>query len=210
MSSLILSEIKLKIWTDFMFKKEIRIIAWDDCAFKFHSKSVTLVGVVFRGGQFLDGLISVKIKKDGLDATGKISGAIMDSRHHDQLSLIMLDGITFAGLNLVDINKLRKTTKLPVIVIQRDKPEMGKFLLAMKRAGDYRKRSGAVKSAGKIYKCGDVFYQKSGLTIKECQEILMLTCTRAKIPEPIRVAHLIASGLSRTVHGGFTESRGGA
>jgi len=195
-----------------MFKKEVRIIAWDDCAFRFAQKSVLLVGVVFRGGQFIDGLLSVRVKKDGMDATEKIADSILKTRHYDQLSLIMLDGITFAGLNLVDINKLRTATEIPVIVVQRDSPDMKKFLLAMKRVNNYEKRVKIVKAAGKIYRWKEVYYQKSGLTNKECEEILSLTCTRSKVPEPIRVAHLIASGLSRQMQEGANsfESKGGA
>lgn len=192
------------------FKKEIRIIAWDDCAFKFRQKSVLIIGVVFRGGQFLDGLLSTKVTKDGLDATDKISESITRSRHYDQLSLIMLDGITFAGLNMIDIKKLRKTTKLPVIAVQRDMPDMKKFMLAMRRVKGYDKRQKMVKAAGKIYKYKEIYYQKNGLTCKECEELLKTTCTRSKIPEPIRVAHLIASGLSRRTHDGIFESRGRA
>ena len=62
-----------------MFKKEVRIIAWDDCAFEFKSKRVTVVGAIFRGGQFLDGLLSTAITKDGTDATAKISDSILKS-----------------------------------------------------------------------------------------------------------------------------------
>ena len=192
------------------FKKEMRIIAWDDCAFGFRQKSVLLVGVVFRGGQFLDGLLSTRVEKDGLDATDEISYSVNKSRHRDQLSLVMLDGITFAGLNMVDIRKLRGATRLPVIAIQRDMPDMKKFMLAMKRVKGYGKRQEMVKAAGKIYKYKEIHYQKNGLTCKECEELLRITCTRSKMPEPIRVAHLIASGLSRRTHEGIFESRGRA
>jgi len=192
-----------------MFKKEVRIIAWDDCAFSFRQKSVLVVGVVFRGGQFMDGLLSTKIAKDGLDATQKIAASIKNSRHYDQLNIIMLDGITFGGFNMINIKELRQKTKLPVIAVQRDEPNMEKFLLAMKRVKRYRKRLQIVKNAGKIYKYNWIHYQKNGLTNKECEELLKLTCIRSKIPEPIRVAHLIASGLSRNTDYGY-ESRGRA
>lgn len=194
-----------------MFKKEIRIIAWDDCAFNFKTKDVTLVGVVFRGGDFIDGLISTKVKKDGTDSTDKIASAIVKSRHFDQLSLIMLNGITFAGLNVIDIKKLSKKTRLPVIAVQRQKPDMKGFLLAMKRVRSYSKRALMVKNAGTIYSYKDIHFQKSGMNSGNCIKVLDLTCTRAKIPEPLRVAHLIASGLSRkTGNGKFHESRGRA
>ncbi|MEM7819245.1 MAG: DUF99 family protein [Candidatus Aenigmatarchaeota archaeon] len=180
-----------------MIKKEIRIIAWDDCRFRFKSKKVRIIGVIFRGGLFLDGLLSTIINKDGNDATDKIINSILYSRHYNQLSIIMLDGISFAGFNLVDIKELNKKTKLPVIVVQRKKPNMKKFINALNIFSDSKKRKEIVKKAGKIYKYDKIFYQKYGLSINECNEILKITCTRANIPEPIRVAHIIASGLSR-------------
>jgi endonuclease V-like protein UPF0215 family len=190
-----------------MIKKEIRIIAWDDCAFRFSQKRVLIVGAVFRGGSFLDGLLSTRIGKDGLDATDKIAESILKSRHYDQLSLIMLDGITLAGFNLVDLKKLYRRTKLPVIAVQRKKPDIKKFKSTMKIFKDYRKRLGIVNSAGRLFVFSndskDIFYQRTGINDKEAREVLELTCTRSSLPEPIRVAHLIASGLSG-------ESRGGA
>lgn len=116
-----------------MIKKEIRIIAWDDCAFSFNSDEVTLIGAIFRGGSFLDGMLSTTIEKDGMDATEKISEAIKKSRSYDQLSIIMLDGISYAGLNLVDIQELHRKTKLPVIVFLRKKPNLDKFLKALEK-----------------------------------------------------------------------------
>ena len=182
-------------------KKEIRIIAWDDTAFRFSQKQVRIIGAIFRGGLFLDGLLSVRIEKDGLDVTEKMTRTILKSRHYDQLSVIMLDGISFAGFNLVDIKELNKKTRLPVIVIQRKKPDIKKFTKALHIFRDRKKRLLLVKRAGKLYKHKDIFYQRAGLSTDKCEELIRLTCTRAKIPEPIRVAHLIASGLSGESHG---------
>ncbi len=186
-------------------KPEIRIIAWDDCAFTFRQKKVLCMGAIYRGGSFPDGLLSVRIEKDGTDATEKFSSSILGSRHYGQLSFIMLDGISFGGFNLVDIKQLNKATKLPVIVVQRKKPDVKKFREALKIFADYKKRLNIVKNAGKLFryksKFNDIFYQKAGLSNKECEEMLRLTCVRSNIPEPLRVAHLIASGLSGESHG---------
>lgn len=178
-------------------KKEIRIIAWDDCAFSFRSRQVSIIGAIFRGGQFLDGLLSTTIKKDGMDVTDKTVKSIKSSRHYDQLSVIMLNGITFGGFNLIDIKKLNRETRLPVLVIQRKKPDIEKFNKALNIFDDQKKRKEIVKRAGKIYKFRKIHYQKCGLKKQACENLLKLTCIRSDIPEPIRVAHLIASGLSR-------------
>ncbi len=181
-------------------KEEIRIIAWDDCAFRFRQKQVLVVGAIFRGGKFLDGLLSTKIRKDSMDATKKIIKSINKSRHYDQLSLVMLDGISYAGFNLIDIKELNKKTKLPVIVIQRKVPDTKKFSDAMKIFKDYKKRVGIVKKAGRFYRYktqrGEIFYQKQGISDEYCRKIFEITCVRSNVPEPLRVAHLIASGLS--------------
>jgi len=187
-----------------MIKKEIRIIAWDDCAFSFNSDEVTLIGAIFRGGSFLDGMLSTTIEKDGMDATEKISNSVTKSRNYDQLSIIMLDGISYGGLNLVDIQKLHRKTKLPVIVFLRKKPDFDKFLKALERTGGNKR---IVESAGVVNKMEingkDIFYQKAGISEEDCKRIFKLTCVRSNVPEPLRVAHIIASGLSG-------ESRGRA
>jgi len=188
-----------------VFKKEIRIIAWDDCKHKRgqRNKDILIVGVIFRGGQFLDGLLSTSVKLDGMDATVKIIKAINKSRHKDQLRIIMLDGITFAGFNLVDIKMLNKKTKMPVIVVVRKKPDMDEFKSALKIFPDHNKRIKVVENAGLPKKWRKIYYQCYGLNDNQCKEILELSTIRSDLPEPIRVAHLIASGLSG-------ESRGGA
>ena len=56
----------------------------------------------------------------------------------------------------------------------------------------------------KIKKNKSVYYQFIGLERKEVEEIIQLSSTRSLIPEPLRVAHLIASAM---VDG---ESRGRA
>ncbi|MBI5061231.1 MAG: DUF99 family protein [Candidatus Aenigmarchaeota archaeon] len=186
-----------------MLKREIRIIAWDDAGFKKNSAEVLLVGAIFRGAEFMDGMLSAKIIKDGMDATEKISGAITKSRHYDQLSVIMTDGITFGGFNILDIKRLHESTGLPVIAIQRRQPDMKKFLSALYAFEDSAVRKQIVEKAGKFRKFKKIYYQAAGIENKQCENILALTCIRSDIPEPLRVAHLIASGLSG-------ESRGRA
>ncbi|MCD6092462.1 MAG: DUF99 family protein [Candidatus Aenigmarchaeota archaeon] len=185
-----------------MFKKEIRVIGWDDAPFvKGKKQLVTLAGVIFRGGNYIDGLLSTKVEYDGLDATEKIIDSLNRSRHKDQLKIVMTDGISFAGFNLVDIKEVFEKTSLPVIVIQRKKPDIKKFVDAMKIFDDFDKRRDIVRRAGKIYKFGKTFFQKAGLTRKDAEEIISLTTTHSAVPEPIRVAHLIATGLSGESHG---------
>lgn len=183
-------------------KKEIRIIAFDDCAFSFNQKKVRIVGPIFRGGERMDAMLSTNIKKDGLDSTGKLFDCINQTSHKDQLQYVLLDGISYAGLNMVDVQKLNEKTGLPVIVIQRKKPNIKKFLLACKHLDNFEKRKEIVKKAGKVFKTNNVYYQKCGLGEEKVNEIISMTTKRGNMPEPLRVAHIIASGLSGSSKGG--------
>lgn len=186
-----------------MFKSQIRIIGWDDAGFVkgLKNQKVVLVGVIVRGGEYIDGMLKIEVDYDGMDATTKIADSINKSRHKDQLRAIMTDGITFAGFNMVDIRELSQKTGLPVIAIQRTKPEMEEFIAALKRYDDFEQRIKVMENAGQIKRCGNIFYQSFGLIGKEAEEIITLSSTRGNIPEPLRVAHIIASGLSGESHG---------
>ena len=179
-------------------KKEIRILAWDDGPFEFKSKGKDiLIGVIFRGGQFLDGLLKTEVEIDGEDATEKIIEKILKTKHKD-LRVVMLDGITVAGFNTVNIKEIHDETSLPVIVVNREKPNLEKFIETLKNMSNPEKRLKAVKDAGPIYsmsvKNKRIYFQSYGIKKDDVEEIIKTTSTMSLIPEPLRVAHLIANG----------------
>ncbi len=186
-------------------KSEIRVLGVDDGMFTPHLKgSALIVGVVFRGGYWLDGVISTKIEVDGFDATDQIAAMVNSSRHHKQLRVIMLDGVTFAGFNIVDMKKLFTKTQLPVIAVTRDKPDFEDIHKALENLPRSEERWEAIQNAGKItqvYTRGrkeKLYIGIAGMQEEDAKEIIRLTSTRSSIPEPLRVAHLIASGTSTT------------
>ena len=188
-------------------KKEIRIIGWDDAPFTFKDKHTLLMGVICRGGIQIDGVITTKICVDGTDATEKITKAINKSRHKEQLRIIMLDGVTFGGFNVVDINRLHEKTKLPVIVVIRDKPNMRNIRKSLSKFSDSEKRWELIEKAGEVRRFEvknkvlkgrkTIYYQNAGINEYTSERIINLTSVNSLIPEPVRVAHLICSGMKR-------------
>lgn len=190
-------------------KDEVRILGIDDAPFDIYSdKTTMLVGAIFRGGKWLDGLLRTDIEIDGADATEKISEMVKGSRHKD-IRVIMLDGLGFGGFNMVDIEKLFKETKLPVIVIVRRMPDFTAIKSALKNLKHKNFCLGCIEKAGipkriEIRKRKFIYIQSYGIEFPDATEIVKLSSTRSLIPEPIRVAHLIASGIA------LGESRGNA
>lgn len=193
----------------YRIKNEIRILGIDDAHFDFFKdKKALLIGTIFRGGSWLDGILKTEIEVDGLDATKKIVQMVKKTKHKD-LRVIMLNGLTFAGFNFVDVEELFKKTSLPIIVVIREMPNFRKIKSALKNLSEKEQRWGCIEKAGKpkkifIKKKKFIYVQHYGIKFEDAKEVVKLSATRSLLPEPIRVAHLIASGIA------LGESRGGA
>jgi endonuclease V-like protein UPF0215 family len=186
-----------------IIKPEIRVLGVDDGVFIPHSKGrVLVVGVVFRGGYWLDGVMHTFVRVDGFDATSKIASMVLNSPHRKQLRVIMLNGVTLAGFNVVDIEKLSGKTKLPVIAITRNRPNLQEIREALRHLPNSDKRWRVIADTGEVIEASTrtraekVYMQFSGVRRDDAEKIVRLTSTRSSIPEPLRVAHLIASGIS--------------
>lgn len=187
-----------------MVKKEIRVIGIDDSPFnKSKDKKILVVGVVMRGGSWIDGILSAKVSVDGSDSTKNIAQMINRCKFKPQLQCIFLDGIAVGGFNIIDINELNKKTKLPVIVVIRRNPDIAKIKNTLVKIKKQQKIK-LLEKAGKVIQLNDIFVQLAGIDFQKARKILKIVCTRSLLPEPIRLAHLIASGVV------LGESRGRA
>ena len=179
-----------------MVKKEIRVIGIDDSPFnKFKDKKILVVGVVMRGGLYIDGVLSTKVSVDGSDSTNNIAGMINKCKFKPQLQCIFLDGIAVAGFNVIDVKELNKKTKLPVIVVIRRNPDVENIKKTLIKINQKQKIR-LIEKAGKVIQLNDIYVQLVGVNLEKAKEILKIVCTRSLLPEPIRLAHLIAAGVA--------------
>ncbi|MCX6777887.1 MAG: DUF99 family protein [Candidatus Micrarchaeota archaeon] len=180
-------------------KRGSRIIGIDDSPFTKNDRHVRIVGVVWRDGT-IEGVLSTRVGRDGGDATEKILGMIRGSRFASQARAVMMNGIMTAGLNAVDIKKMNEELKVPVIAFTRTKPGRERVIAAIEKAGEseriIRGRAGRlarkkaiVERAGEV--CGNGPYvQCAGISGREALRML-----EEFGKEPVRIAHLIASGI---------------
>lgn len=180
------------------------MLGFDDGPFdKFKDNDCLVVGCVFRAGEYIDGVLSTRVKVDGTDSTQKLASCINKSKFKGDLRFIVMKGLAFGGFNIVDIWRLYEKTGIPVVVVMRSYPRYSLFYRALDKLGlSRRKRS--VEKAGEPVGVEGLFVQFAGTALPEVKRLLRLICTRSNIPEPLRVAHIIASGIVRG------ESRGQA
>ena len=96
------------------------------------NEKVMVIGTVYRGGgDWMDGVLRSYITKDGLDATAVICRMVLNSKHYSQIRVIMSYGITYAGFNVIDVEKLYRETGIPLIVFMRSYPNFEKLKSAL-------------------------------------------------------------------------------
>ena len=184
-----------------MIKKQIRILGIDDGPFRFDQDKTLVIGVVMRGNGYLESVLKREIEVDGKDSTDVILDMIKKTRHRDQIRVIMLDGIALGGFNIVDIDRLYKECEIPVITITREKPDFDMILKTLQmKFSDWEERWKMFKD-NKIYEIetphNPIYISCKGVSVEEAKEIIKISTIRGAIPEPIRVAHIIASGVVR-------------
>ena len=126
-----------------------------------------LVGAVVRGGTFLDGV--VVFPSNPVPSGKSIASAILGTRFFPELRIIM----THDPKVRLDARVIERLTRLPVIQVNS----------ARERNSD-----GSI-----TYKVGRKLLRvKSALPPKVLQEILSTTWATGTLPEPLRIAHLVA------------------
>lgn len=178
-------------------KKELRILGIDDASFdKNKDDEVLVIGVFFRGGTTLDGVVTTHVDRDGTDSTGKLIEMIRTSKFYSQLQFIFLDGVALGGFNIVDIHTLYKAIEIPVVIVMRDYPDLKGMYKALVKIGHSEKKN-LVEILPSPEKIGKVYCQWIGTTKSTVEEVMRIACTNSHIPEPIRIAHLIGAGIKK-------------
>ena len=186
-------------------KEKIRALGVDDGHFVPHKPGhVPLVGVLTRAPNYLEGVLIRKISVDGDDATDSILD-MLSSRYGRQVRVVMTQGITFGGFNILDLERVYEESGIPVLVVSRKMPDLNSMENALrKHFPDWKRRVALLKKFPiKRVKNGEyeIYIQSVGLEEEE-EKILRSFTVRGAIPEPVRMAHLFASALS------FGESKG--
>jgi len=142
-------------------KKEIRTLGLDT------SNPRLTIGVIVRGGTYLDGVVSFPSSRN--DRSRTLAKRIIETEYFPELRVIM----QYDPDDQLDSTVVERITKLPTIVISNDKP-----------------------NDGRGYQCfqGDLgrLWVKTRLESATLKKILSVSWTTGNLPEPLRVAHLLA------------------
>ena len=147
---------------------------------------------------------------------------VRESQFAAHLGAVMLQGIAVGGFNVVDIHGLSQALGVGVLVVTRRPPDMDAVRRALfsdappgrprvpgaarkwrliERAGEVEplgaSRRSLVREARSGLRAGvpRLWVQRAGLTLEAARKLVGATTLHGNVPEPVRVAHLIAGGI---------------
>ncbi len=182
-------------------KDQARVLGIDDGPFVKGQGSVPLVGVLVCPPNYVEGVMVSSCQVDGVDANEIIVRMVQESRFSEQVRMIMIDGVAFGGFNVVDIPRLSSILDLPVVTVAREMPDLDSIAYALRsHFTDWEQRL-AIISQAQVRAVelleGRVFIASVGIAEEQADAAVRRCVVRGCLPEPVRLAHLVAAALVR-------------
>jgi len=161
----------------------------------------TLAGVVMRKDLRIDGVAFARVTVGGSDATDAVVRLFIRLARRD-INLLMIGGSVIAWYNIIDPAAVHAATGLPVIVvtyeesegldedIRRHFPGDDERLAAYRRLGD--------RTPVRLHSGYTLFIRPYGLSLEDAARLCNDFTREGRMPEPVRVARLIARGVVRS------------
>lgn len=172
------------------------VVGIDDAPFaRSHRGDVLIVGAVFAGTR-LDGVLSAKVRRDGVNASRRIIDMVSGSRFAPQVQAVILQGVAFAGFNVVDLPAVADALGVPAIVVSRHRPDFDAIRSALlERVPGGARKWRLIEQLGPMEPAGEVFVQRAGIDLATTRRLITRLAVNGNLPEPLRTAHLIAGGV---------------
>ncbi|MGH9887477.1 MAG: DUF99 family protein [bacterium] len=164
---------------------------------KGQSARVPVVGALCEGASILEAVARTDFPVDGAGATEFLAEWIGGLRAGSSLQAVALGGITFAGLGVIDVRALGEALRVPILVVTRRPPDNPRLRDALEAAGLLDRFAIAERSPLPVRTDDGVYLACAGADPDEALALLRATQGKAKLPEPLRIAHLIATAFVR-------------
>lgn len=181
-------------------KPGARLIGFDDGPFTFADDTTPLAGVMTRGGGYVEAVMAGQVTVDGTDATRTMAGLLQGAGLLETAQAVVVDGGAVGGFNVVDLEALHDRLGLPVAAVIRDLPDHGSVEAALAEHFEDAEERLALLTAQALERVdlgqGTVHVRRVGGSLEALAGLLRVHTVRGRRPEPLRIAHLVATAIA--------------
>ncbi|HYB62858.1 MAG TPA: DUF99 family protein [Thermoplasmata archaeon] len=183
-------------------KSHPRIVGVDDGAFARGDHYAPLAAVLVSAPEHLEAVRVGRVRVDGTDGTARVVALLRSLDAREEIRAVLIDGAVVGGFNVLDLDAIRDAAGVPVVAVTRRPPDFKRIAAALRR---WFPRSAARRLAllrrhrlHRVATGGEpILAAASGCSPADAAWLVRRATVRGYWPEPLRLAHLIASSAPR-------------
>lgn len=181
-------------------KKGIRVLGVAE-SFRQSARWSVLAGVVMRGDLVVDGLGFGRTAVGGDDATAAVASLFRRFKRND-VNVLMVSGAILSLYNIIDVDSLARRTRLPVVCLTYKETSGIEASIVSHFPGRAEEKLTAYRKLGsrkrlELSSGHTVWARTSGISDKEALSVVDMFTLQGSLPEPVRVARLLARAGAR-------------
>jgi endonuclease V-like protein UPF0215 family len=181
-----------------MAARRPHLIGIDDGPFeKGVDRETPVVAVFMEAADRVEGVAITRFAVDGADVTRFLAEWVGSLRFHRAAQGVVLGGVTVAGLAVVDPHALARALELPVLVVNRRPPRNERVGAALASAGLAERRAVLERGPDAFRLRDGLWVSPAGVDADSARDLLLPALGKASVPEPLRLAHMIAAAVAR-------------
>lgn len=182
-------------------KRQARLVGFNDGPFSFGDARCPLAGVLTRGGGYVEGVLVDEVTVDGTDATDTVTSLLDGSGFPETAQAVAFEGGTVAGFNVLDLAALHEALELPVVALTRERPDPESVREALDSHVENAEARRELLEAQPVEAIdtsqGPLYMRHAGGSTERLAELVRVHVVRGRVPEPLRIARLVARAVAR-------------
>jgi endonuclease V-like protein UPF0215 family len=185
------------------WKRGTRVLGVSE-SFRKSDKKGVVVGIVMRGDIRIDGTGVCRPTVGGTDSTDELI-SMYHRLHRSDIRAWMLGGSAISWFNIIDLVSLHENTGVPIACVTYHSSEGIEKYIREYFPSDWEERLAVLERAGERalipLKSGySVYINNIGMSLEKAQRLVDLFTLDGRVPEPIRVARLLAATLRQDLY----------
>ena len=174
------------------------VVGVDDGAFERGDRYAPVAAVALTLPEHVEEVRTGRVRVDGTDATRRVVALVRGLGSFDGVRAVLLDGAVVGGFNVLDLDRVHRELGRPVVAVTRRRPEFPRIRAALKK---WFPRSASARwallRAHRLFPVATngqpILAAAVGCSRADAAWLVRRATIRGHWPEPLRLAHLVAS-----------------
>jgi hypothetical protein len=193
----------LRIMRVHAYKKGVRALGISESFIKRVSKRSVLAGVVIRSDLVIDGFSFATTTVGGMDATDNVIKLYKNLDRKD-INFVFLNGCIISWYNVIDLCRVSEAIDLPLICVTYEESPGLEAYFKENFPTDWQERvkiyyGNGMREPLKLHTGHTIFVRLFKIGRKDAESILNKFTLNGAVPEPLRIARLLARAAMRSI-----------